>query len=126
MREIELERSHVLLGDDGIEQADVGGMNSVLLHVGKTMDPYEFKVHKPTYYWVDPDNNTSKEEPPFNKVDSPYRQSSFSFSPVFVSVAQGGQYKFHCLPAGCQPVSPNEDNAVISTHGRWNFLPRAE
>ena len=91
MREIELERSHVLLGDDGIEQADVGGMNSVLLHVGKTMDPYEFKVHKPTYYWVDPDNNTSKGERTFDKVDSPGGWSSFSYLHVFVSGAQGVQ-----------------------------------
>ena len=98
----------------------------MLLCVGDTVEPDEVKVLKYPDEWVDPDNNTSKEEPPFNKVDSPYRQSSFSFSPVFVSVAQGGQYKFHCLPAGCQPVPPNEDNAVISTHGRWNFLPRAE
>ena len=34
MRELELERLHVLLGNDGIEKADEGVMNSVLLCVG--------------------------------------------------------------------------------------------
>ena len=33
-REVELERSHVLLGDDGIEQADEGGMKYMLFNIG--------------------------------------------------------------------------------------------
>ena len=47
MREVELERLRVLLGDNNIEKSDEGFMNSVLLHVWYTMDPYEFKVPKP-------------------------------------------------------------------------------
>ena len=34
MSEIELDRLHVLLGNEGIEKSDKGEMNSVLLHVG--------------------------------------------------------------------------------------------
>ena len=44
MREVKLERSRVLLGDDGIEEDDDGGVNSMLLHVGDTMDPDEVKI----------------------------------------------------------------------------------
>ena len=58
MREVKLERSLVLLGADGIDQSDEGGVNSMLLHVGDTMDPYEVKVPKSPYDWVDPDPNT--------------------------------------------------------------------
>ena len=39
MREVKLERSHVLLGDDGMQQADEGQINSVIIHAGYTMDP---------------------------------------------------------------------------------------
>ena len=34
MREVELERSRVLLGDDGINKSDEGEVNSFFLHVG--------------------------------------------------------------------------------------------
>ena len=37
IREVEFGRSCVLLGSNGIEQDDEGGMNSVLLHVEDTM-----------------------------------------------------------------------------------------
>ena len=63
MREIILERPRVLLGADGIEKANEGGMNFVLLNFGKNMDPYEVKVPKAPYDWVDPAPNTSKGEP---------------------------------------------------------------
>ena len=58
MREVELQISRVLLGYDGIYQSDEGGINSVLLHDGDTMDPDEFRVPKPPYGWVDSDPNT--------------------------------------------------------------------
>ena len=60
MREINLDRSCVLLGADGIDHADDGGMNSMLLHVRDTMDPDEVKIPKASYDWVDPALNTSK------------------------------------------------------------------
>ena len=60
MREVELGRLCVLLGYDGIDQDDEGGMNSMLLHVGETMDPDEVKVPKPPNYWVEPAPNTAK------------------------------------------------------------------
>ena len=44
MKEVKLERLRFLLGYDRIEQSDEGGMNSVLLHVGYTMKPYDVKV----------------------------------------------------------------------------------
>ena len=44
MREVKLESSRVLLGAERIEQADEGGVNSMLLHVGDTMDPDEVKI----------------------------------------------------------------------------------
>ena len=43
MREVKLERSRVFLGADGIEQADEGGMNYMLIRVGDTMEPDEVK-----------------------------------------------------------------------------------
>ena len=46
MRELELERLCVLFRGDGIEKSDEGGLKSVLLHVGNTMEPVEFKVPK--------------------------------------------------------------------------------
>ena len=73
IREVKLERSHVLLGADGVEQADEGGMNYIMLHVGNTMDPDEFKIPKEPYDWVDPDTYTSKGEPNFDKVENPGR-----------------------------------------------------
>ena len=39
MRGVKLERSNVLLGDDGMQQADEGQINSVIIHAGYTMDP---------------------------------------------------------------------------------------
>ena len=69
MKEVELERSRVLLGYYRIEKSDEGGMNSVLIHFGETMDPADFKVPKPPYDWVDPNHNTEKGVPTFDKVD---------------------------------------------------------
>ena len=61
--------------------------------------------------------NTAKRESKFDKLDNPGIWSSFSYRPVFVSVSQGVQYKDNFLPAVCQPVPPNEDDATIFTHG---------
>ena len=85
------------------------------------MEPDEVKFPKPPYDWVDPVPNTANEESNFNKVDNLGGWSSFSYCPVFASVAQEVQYKFHCLPDCCQPVSPNEDAAEIRTHGGCIF-----
>ena len=63
---------------------------------------------------------------PFKKVDNPGGCIIFYYRYIFESVAQGGQYKFNCIPAGYQPVNPNDENAEIITHGGWVFLPRAE
>ena len=92
-------------------------MKSVLLHVGDTMEPDEVKVPKPLDYWVEPSPNTTKGVPTFNKVHNPGIWSSFSYRPIFASRAQGFLYKFHCLPYGCHPFPPNEDDAEICTHG---------
>ena len=78
MREVELERSRVLLGGDGIDQAGEGEMNSVLLHAGDTMDPDEIKFPKPPDDWVDPAPNTAKGGATFDKVYNPCGCSSFS------------------------------------------------
>ena len=59
IKEVELERSRFLLGYDRIEQSDEGGMNSVLLHVGDNMKPYEVKVPKAPEDLVGPEPNTS-------------------------------------------------------------------
>ena len=67
-----MERSHFFLVDDRIEKAEKGGMNSMLLHVGDTMDPNKVKVPKTPYYWVDPPPNTSKRGDTFEKVDNPF------------------------------------------------------
>ena len=58
MREVKLERSRVLLGDYGMEQADEGGMNYVLIHVGDTMYTDEVKFPKAPDEWVEPPPNT--------------------------------------------------------------------
>ena len=74
-REVKFEKSRVLLGYDGIEQADEGEMKSVLIHVGYTMNPDEVKVPKPPDDWVGPASNTAKGGATFNKVDNPGRWS---------------------------------------------------
>ena len=86
------------------------------------MDPDEFKVPKPPYYGVDPAPSTAKGEPTFDRVDNPGGCSRFSYRHVFLYVAQGGQYKFHCIPYGFHPVPPNEYDAAIHTHGGCNFF----
>ena len=106
-----------MLGDEGIEQADEGDMNSMFLHVGDTMHPDEVKVPKAPDDWVEPPTNTGKGELNFDKVYNPGIWSSFSYRPAFASGSQGGQYNFHCLPDVCQPVPPNEDDDAILTHG---------
>ena len=93
----------------------------MFLHVGDTMDPDEVKVLKSPDNWVEPPTNTAKGEHTFDKVDNPGGWSSFSYRPVFTSGSQGGECKEHCLPAGYQPVPPNEDDGAIRTHGGWNF-----
>ena len=55
-----MERLRVLLGDEGIEISDKGGMNSVLLYVRSNMEPDEIKFHKAPDDWVDPAPNTAK------------------------------------------------------------------
>ena len=39
-----------------------------------------------------------------------------------MSVSQGLQYKYHCLPASCQLVTKDLDNTTIRTHGGWFFF----
>ena len=92
-------------------------MNSMLLHFGDTMDPDEVKAPKEPDDWVKPPPKTEKGEPTFDKVDNPGGWISFSYLPVFTSGAQGGQYKAHFLPYGCQPVLPNGDKSTIRTYG---------
>ena len=46
MREVELERSHIVLGDNRIDKSGKGEMNSFLLRVGNTIGPDEVKVPK--------------------------------------------------------------------------------
>ena len=85
MREIELERPHVLLRDEGIYKADEGGLNFLLLNAGDTMDPDEVKVTKAPDDWVDVAPNTAKREPNFDKVDSPDKWSILSYRHEFTS-----------------------------------------
>ena len=49
MRSFKLDKLRVLLGYYWIEQAGEGGVNSMLLHDGDTMDPDEVKVPKSPY-----------------------------------------------------------------------------
>ena len=106
-----------MLGDDGIEKNDKGEIKSVMLHVGDTMERYEFKLPKSPDNWVDPAPNTAKGGPTFDKLDNPGACIRFSYRPIFTSGAQGGQYKAHCTPSGYQPVQPNEVDNTILTHG---------
>ena len=48
-------------------------MNSVLIHARDTMDPDKVKLPKAPDDWVDPDINTVKRDPTFNKVENPGR-----------------------------------------------------
>ena len=97
-------------------------MNSGLLHVGDTMGPDEVNIPKSPDDSVDPDTNTEKGDPTFEKVGKPGKWSSFSYRLLFTSIAQGGQYNKMFLPGVYQLVSPNEDDAEISTHGGWNVF----
>ena len=66
-----MDRSRVLSGYDRIEQADWDEMKYVLLNFGNNMDPDEFKVPKLPDDWVDPDTNTEKGGPTFDKSGQP-------------------------------------------------------
>ena len=91
MREVELERSCVLLGDDGIQQDCQGEMNSVLLHAGETMDPYGVNYPNAPDDWVEPAPKKANGGPTFDKLHNPGRCSSFSQCPAFESVEKGFQ-----------------------------------
>ena len=54
-------------------------VNYVLIFVGYTMDPDEFKVPKPPDDWFGSSSNTAKGVPTFEKVDNPGRWSNFSY-----------------------------------------------
>ena len=66
-----------LLGYEGIEKSDKGGMNSVFIHVRSIMEPDEIKFHKAPDDWVDPSPNTAKGDPILNKVNNTGRWSIF-------------------------------------------------
>ena len=104
-----------------IEQDKEGDMNYMLIHVGNTMDPDGVKVAKSPDEWVHPPPKTEKGGATVDQVENPGRWSSFSYCPIFVSGAQGGQYKAHCIPDGYHPVTPNEDNTEKCRHGGCNF-----
>ena len=125
MREVELERSHVLLGDDGIEKTDEGGMKFVLLHVGETMDPDEVKVPKSPYDQVDPPPNTSKGGANFDKMDNPGGWSSFSYHPVFASGSQAGQYKAHFSQMSDRKCLQMKITLQTCSSPRWTFFLHA-
>ena len=57
----------------------------------------------------------------FDQVDNPGGWIGFSYFPAFAPVSHGGEYKDCCLPTGCHPVSPNEDDSSICTNGGWIF-----
>ena len=84
MRVVKLERSRVLLGYDGIDQAGEEEMKYVLLCVADNLEPDEVKVPKAPYEWVEPDLNKEKGEPTFDKVDNRGRWSSISHRPIFL------------------------------------------
>ena len=46
-------------------------MNSLLLHVGDTMDPDEVNLSKSPDDWVEHSPNTAEVKPPFEKLDNP-------------------------------------------------------
>ena len=96
-----------MLGDGKIDQADEGGMKSVFICVGDTMGPDEVKVTKPLDYWVEPAPNTTIGGPSFDKVDNPGGWNRFSYFPSFLYGAQGGHFKFHFIPSGCQTIFQN-------------------
>ena len=93
-----------MLGDHRKQQSDEGDMNSVLLHGGDNMVPDEVKVPKAPDDWVYPPPNIENGEPNCDKVDDPWVWITLYYLPVLSSGAQGGQYKYHCLPSRCQPV----------------------
>ena len=79
-----------MLGDDRIEKYDEGETNSVLLHVGDTIDPYEVKFPNAPDEWFYPSTNTANGDPTFDKVYNPGGWSSFYYLPIFSSGVQGG------------------------------------
>ena len=83
--------SDFMSGDDGIDKYDEGGVKYLLLRVGGTMDPYEFKVIKAPDDWIEISTNTEEVGYTFYHMDNPVVYSSFSCRPVFVSISQGGQ-----------------------------------
>ena len=99
----------------------MGGTNSVLIHVGDTIYPYEVKILKAPDDWVEPAPNTSKGGPTFNKLDKPGGWIIFSYRHVFESGAQGGQYKANCLTDGFQIVPPIEYDTALNKQGEWFF-----
>ena len=52
MKEVEMERPSVFLGENWIDKSDKGEINSVLINVGDTMDSDEVMLPKSSYGWV--------------------------------------------------------------------------
>ena len=81
--EVKLERSRVFLGDDKIYQADEGETNSVLLHIGDTMEPDEVNLPKPPDDCVEPDTNKAKRGNTFQKSGQP-RRMYYILLPIYI------------------------------------------
>ena len=58
-----------MLGNEGIEKSDKGGMNYVLLCVGEIMELDEVKVTKELDEWVDPPPKTANGDHTFDQVE---------------------------------------------------------
>ena len=95
-------------------------MNSMLLHVGDTMDTDYAKVPKELDDQFEPPPNKAKVGLEFEKVDNRGRWIIFYYHPVFESGSKEVQYKAHCLSAVYHPVPPNEEDTEICTHGGQN------
>ena len=126
MMEVELERSNFLLGDDGIEQADEGGINSVFLHFGETMDPDAVKVPKPPDDWVDPAPNKARGGGYLRQSGQPSWMDYPLLPPCICVWITRIPIQFSLSPSWLSYSSVKWNHAAICTHGGWIILPRLE
>ena len=109
------------LGYYGIEQADEGGGELCVASCWEHYGPRLGQGPQSTRWMVWPCSQLIKGGGNFYKLDNPGGWSRLSYRPVFAYGAQGGQYKAHCFPAGCQSVMPNEYDTAIFSYGGWIF-----
>ena len=72
------------------------------------------RQYDPPYKVVNPPRDVSKDELPFEEIDTPGNWNSFSFRTLFKTIKEDERkYKHHCLPTSCVKVPKDQNHQRI-------------